>query len=225
MNAGGLILSAILITVLIAVAVGATQMESNRNSEFAKLMQQRDQAVSIAQEAVSQRDVAARALREEKARTVADQEALRKRNSENQALAQDLAEAKMIVSQRESAINQAKDENAILRVRLDQLQAQHDRLVKAYSAANNRLGQQAIVPIPATGNNSNMDAACLATAGGLSKLLSTGLAILIGMVALSSGGMAFYHHDPNRKVTIKMTRKQAEEYARYQRGHDRRGML
>ena len=93
MNATGLGLTAILLVVLLAVVPGAQQMQDQQTGEIARLMQDRDSALILAQDATIQRDAAIADLAPARERVVALEAEIVKKDAEIAYLAGDLKAA------------------------------------------------------------------------------------------------------------------------------------
>jgi hypothetical protein len=98
MNATGLGLTAILLMVLLAVVFGAQQMQDQQTNEIARLMQDRDNALSLAQDAAVQRDAAVAELAPARQRMAALEAEIVKKDSELASLAGELNAAQQTIA-------------------------------------------------------------------------------------------------------------------------------
>ncbi len=214
MNGTWLAFFTLMLVVLIAVAAGAQQIQAQQAREISDLMAQRETTVSVALEAKEQRDAAVKARDE----AVAKMNGLNDRIASLQA---DLQQTQTLADSRQQEIDRLVSEANTLQAQVQDLQAKNVALEAQYAKLLQEAPQ---IPVAGSGNASSGNPESSAgsirlpiSAGELPNQLGLGLAILIGMAALGSGGYIYYHHDPNRKVSVKMTRDQIHEYAQYQR--------
>ena len=216
MNGTWLAFMTLLIVALIAVAMGAQQIEAQQAQEINQLVAQRDVAVKVALEANKQRDNAFLARDE----AIAKWDGL---NAEISALQNDLHDVQMVADNRQQEIDRLVREANELHAQVQNLKAQNLELEAQF--ANQPQG-----PMPVTGyqeaasknscTTAETNGVCLPVQSkNLTTQLGIGLALLIGMAALGSGGYLYYRHDPERKYSVKMTKDQIREYARYK--HER----
>lgn len=202
MNNTWLAFLTLLLVVLVAVAMGAKQMEAQQAQEISLLKAQVDEVTRIALDMQEQRDQA----------LVARDELIVKvdgANAEIAALRNDLHNQNNVADNRQQEIDRLVKETEELRALLQNLQARNVEL--EIQVANQ---PQGIIPV----TNDDANELCLPVrTQNLPGQLGLGLAVLVGMAALGSGGYLYFHHDPNRKYPVKMTKEQIKEYARYQR--------
>jgi cell division protein FtsB len=207
MNNTWLAFTALLLVVLIAVAVGAQQMDAQRLQEISQLKAKNEDFTRIALELQEQRDQA----------LVDRDEAVGKVDglvAENAMLREDLRNQNSVADNRQQEIDRLVNEKQALQTRNMEIETQIANLTQS--------------PLPVTGNRNTVteQAGIVAETNGiclqvrtqsLPEQLGLGIAVLVGLAALGSGGYLYFRHDPNRKYPVKMTREQIKEYARYQR--------
>jgi hypothetical protein len=218
MNGTGLFLVALLIVVLIAVAFGSSQIQADLTSQIAQITSQRDTTLQLALEAKGQRDAAFQE------RDVAF-------TDRDKAIAE-LAKANGRIASLEVDLNKTAQDLSSTQRTAEVQRMELKRLQNQIIALQSTLEQaQVDVPsVPVTGGVTSWLANLPQVAENSQKAirrpvqasmfynqLGIGLAVLIGMMVLGSGGFIVYRHDPNRKYTVKMTKDQIREYARYQR--------
>lgn len=208
MNSTWLAFVTLLLAALIAVAIGAQQIEAQQAAEISRLAEQRDAAERAALDAREQIESAIKARDE----ALAKVDNLTK---EIAGLQDDLLGVQSMSTIRQEEITRLIQQASELQGQILVLQARNQELE----------AQVAGLPqgsVPVTGTN---DADTVthdtnftkAISRGLPRQLGLGLGVLIGMAAIGSGGYLYYHYDPNRKYSVKMTREQIKDYARYQR--------
>jgi uncharacterized protein (DUF3084 family) len=202
MNGSGLIVSAILVAVLIAVATGASQIQGDLIIKIEAITTQRDVVLQEALEAKGQRDVAITERENLKVKLAEAEGRVTALEAEKSELTQELNRAQQAINSQNQEITRLQTESVALKNMVDQAKA---------APQNPSMDEQNSPSQSST--NSEMVTALLSE----SNPLGIGLAVLIGMMALGSGGYIVYHHDSNRKYTVKMTREQIRDFARYQR--------
>jgi hypothetical protein len=212
MNGTGLFVVTILIAVLIAVAFGGSQIQADLNNQITQMTDQRDITLQEALEAKGQRDTAV----QDRDVAVAALDTATGRIAELETaqnkIALDLTSSQKTVEEQRREIDQLKNEKIALQTKLDQAQA------SVVLPGVPDTGGQVTVPQVAETTGTAEKAICLPVrADNLPNQLGTGLALLIGMVALGSGGYIFSRSDSTRKYAVKMTKEQIRDYARYQR--------
>lgn len=224
MKASVLLVVMILIVTLFAVAVSAEQAQTTRTDEYRNMAAQRDQAVRLAIAAKEQRDGAYLETNQQKSRVGDLENGLQKTTDEKNALAGKLDQANKVAGERQSQIVMMQGQIKVLEAENTNLRASNQQL-----QANVRAAKDNMIP-PSGGSSAPAAAAApakdgrimlLSLAGGKKVQLMVGLAVLFGMVMLSSGGYVAYRSDANRKVSVKMTPDQIKEFARYQRERGR----
>lgn len=187
MNATGLGLVTILIIVLFAVVLGAQQLQDQQASEIARLMQDRDNALLLAQEATGQRDLAIAQLEPARQRVAVLEAEIAKKEAQMASLSGDL--------------NTARQDIAALQKNYDEAIAQLEEGLSIPVTGQNQSGTICLPDMDADKSSS-----WPMTAG-----------LLAGMVFLSGGGYLIYRIEASRRITVHMTREQLREYIRYQR--------
>lgn len=208
MNSTWLAFVTLLLAALIAVAIGAQQIEAQQASEISRLAEQRDAAERAALDAREQIESAMKARDE----ALAKVDNLTK---EIAGLQDDLRGVQSMSTIRQEEIARLIQQASELQGQILVLQARNQELE----------AQVAGLPqgsVPVTGTNDTDSVAqdtnfAKAISRSLPRQLGLGLGVLIGMAAIGSGGYLYYHYDPNRKYSVKMTREQIKDYARYQR--------
>lgn len=188
MNATGLGLITILIIVLFAVVLGAQQLQDQQANEIARLMQDRDSALLLAQEATGQRDVAVAQLEPAKQRVAVLEAEVVKKDAQIASLSGDL--------------NAARQEVAVLQ--------------KNYNEAVAQLEDGMAIPVTGPNENDRFCLPDVASEEPFPWTIAAA-GLLAGMVFLSGGGYLIYRIEANRRVTVHMTREQMSDYIRYQR--------
>lgn len=202
MNSTWLAFLTLLLVVLIAVAAGAQQVEAQKALEISALKARVDEVTEIALDMQEQRD---------EALVTSDELIVKmdKLNAEIAGLRNDLHNQNNVADYRQQEMDRLVKENEELRAQLHNLQARNGELEA--QVANQPQGT-----IPVTADDANELCLPVQTQN-LPGQLGLGLAVLVGVAALGSGGYLYFHHDPNRKYPVKMTKEQIKEYARYQR--------
>ncbi len=228
MNGTWLAFFTLLMVVLIAVAVGAQQMEAQQAQQISALMSQRDTTVNVALEAKEQRDAALKVRDEAVTKLDGLNAQIAALQGDLQKTALDLQTAHSEAETRQMEIDRLAKEASDLRAQMTGLQVRYGALEAQYVKL-----QQDTPQIPVVGGKNtkteiaerNSKAICLPVqADKLPNQLGLGLAVLVGMAALGSGGYIYYRHDPSRKYAVRMTKEQIREYARYQRERGNRAV-
>jgi hypothetical protein len=221
MNGTWLAFFTLIMIVLIAVAVGSQQMEAQKDLQISQLMSSRDEAVNIALEAKHQREVAFK-VRDE---AVAKVDGLNAKIAEQQGM---LDQVSLELQNEKASAANSQEENKRLQAEANALRTQVSDLQTKYTALDAAYTQfRKEAQIVVTGNESAVTEESGSAVEQTYSLpvqmtdlpgqLGLGLAILGGMAALGSGGYIYYRQDPSRKYTVKMTKEQIRDYARYQR--------
>lgn len=202
MNSTWLAFLTLLLVVLIAVAAGAQQIEAQKALEISTLKARVDEVTEIALDMQEQRD---------EALVTRDEGIVKmdKLNAEIAGLRNDLHNQNNVADYRQQEMDRLVKENEELRAQLHNVQVRNGELEA--QVANQPQGT-----IPVTADDANELCLPVRTQN-LPGQLGLGLAVLVGVAALGSGGYLYFHHDPNRKYPVKMTKEQIKEYARYQR--------
>jgi FtsZ-binding cell division protein ZapB len=221
MNGTWLAFFTLILVVLIAVTVGAQQMEAQSALEKTQLMGERDEAVNIALEAKDQRAVAFKARDEAVARVDGLNAEIASLKGENQRVMEGLKNAQSAAESMQKENERLVKEANAQRAQMMDLQSKYTALEAEYTQSQ-PAGQIAVTgndrPVAKNAGIAAEQANCLPIqTTALPGQLGLGLAILVGMAALGSGGYIYYRHDPTRKYAVKMTKEQIRDYARYQR--------
>lgn len=194
----------VLIGVLVLVGWGAEARVTKLESTVQQMSDQRVDTMAIAGEARNQRDTAVAQLEDAQHKLAEAQDSLNKKTAEAENLAKerDAALKSAEEYQKESAL--LKEETAALQAKVDQLTVQYNQLSSKYAAL-----QQA--------PDKSQDKSIPVTSLPKSNPLGTSLIVMMGMVLLGSGGFIVYRMEENSKVSVRMTRDQIHDYARYQR--------
>lgn len=188
MNASGLGLITILIIVLFAVVLGAQQLQDQQAGEIARLMQDRDNALLLAQEVTGQRDVALAQLEPTRQRVAALETEIAKKDAQLESLSGDLKAA----------------------------QQQIAGLQKRYDEAVVQLNEGLSVPVTGRVDDEKFCLPDVASEEPFPWTVAAA-GLVAGMVFLSGGGYLIYRIEANRRVTVHLTREQLRDYIRYQR--------
>ncbi len=208
MNSTWLAFVTLLLAALIAVAIGAQQIEAQQAAEISRLAEQRDAAERAALDAREQIESAIKARDE----ALAKVDNLTK---EIASLQDDLLGVQSMSTIRQEEIARLIQQASELQGQILVLQARNQELEAQVAGL-----PQGSVPVTGTNDTDTVrhdTNFTKAISRGLPRQLGLGLGVLIGMAAIGSGGYLYYHYDPNRKYSVKMTREQIKDYARYQR--------
>jgi cell shape-determining protein MreC len=210
MNNSGWGVACLLFILLIAVGIGVEQVRGGLLKEIQSLMKERGEVITLVEEATSQRND-----------VIAERDQLNKKmvelEEEKKAAALKLEEALKIADKQDDEIEALRDENARLQKVITKMETelanlpQEVRIIPVSSITPVPSPVVIAVPQPSVSSVVKEKTRMPLVGKNLKKQAVTAVAMFMGVVILSSGGITAYWLDPNRKISVKMTPEQYQD--------------